>query len=598
MLNKVVLSLTFGISTVCAFTPLMHGRAIRHRQPSPLEMAALSPSVVGTSRPYSPSVVGQKEKVVVLGTGWASVKYAQNIDTTKFDVTVVSPRNFFLFTPFLPATVVGTVEPRSIVEPIRSLLEYDARPFTRKIKDRVSGISKEQFQRCKFLEAAAIDIDYENNKVKCADISEFVGASDDSFELEYDQLVIAVGATSNTFGTPGVKENAIFLKEIEDALKLRNKLADLFETAAIETDPEIKREMLQICVVGGGPTGVESAVEIDDYIRDDLGPLYPDECALTKIYLIEAADDILSSYQKEVSEFTREIMKNSAVDVITKTFVTKVNPGSIELKTFAGETSEIKSPLVLWSTGVTATPLVKSVMDSVPEQTKRNALETDRNMRVKGLSNVYSLGDCATVVDSQLLMDSAADLYRKADLNNDGSLDFSEIRTLLDSSSAQYPQVNILLQQMASDKDYLSQFSEKKIAELNEAEFTAFIKSADDSIRGLPPTAQVAGQQGTYLASYMNCESDKPFKYFHKGSMAYLGQGKAAAQVSVLASLLPYGLQDLLPAFGEDIVLTGDFAELVWKILYVDMLVSSRNKVQVLFDWFKVEVFGRDTSRF
>lgn len=598
MFNRVVLSLAFGISTVCAFTPLMHGRAIRHRQSSPLEMASLAPSVVGTSRPYSPSVVGRKEKVVVLGTGWASVKFAQNIDTTKFDVTVVSPRNFFLFTPFLPATVVGTVEPRSIVEPIRSLLEYDARPFTRKIKDRVSGISKEKFQRCKFLEAAAIDIDYENNKVKCADISEFVGASDDSFDLEYDQLVIAVGATSNTFGTPGVKENAIFLKEIDDALKLRNKLADLFETAAIETDPEVKREMLQICVVGGGPTGVESAVEIDDYIRDDLGPLYPDEVALTKIFLIEAADDILSSYQKEVSEFTREIMKNSAVDVITKTFVTKVNPDSIELKTFSGETSEIKSPLVLWSTGVTATPLVKSVMDSVPEQTKRNALETDRNMRVKGLTNVYSLGDCATVVDSQLLMDSAADLYRKADLNNDGSLDFKEIRTLLDASSAQYPQVNILLQQMASDKDYLSQFSEKKIDELNEAEFTAFIKSADDSIRGLPPTAQVAGQQGSYLAGYMNRESDKPFKYFHKGSMAYLGQGKAAAQVSVLASLLPYGVQDILPAFGQDIVLTGDFAELVWKILYVDMLVSPRNKVQVLFDWFKTEVFGRDTSRF
>lgn len=252
MLNKVVLSLAFGISTVCAFTPLMHGRAIRHRQSSPLEMAALSPSVVGTSRPYSPSVVGQKEKVVVLGTGWASVKYAQNIDTTKFDVTVVSPRNFFLFTPFLPATVVGTVEPRSIVEPIRSLLEYDARPFTRKIKDRISGISKEQFQRCKFLEAAAIDIDYENNKVKCADISEFVGASDDSFELEYDQLVIAVGATSNTFGTPGVKENAIFLKEIEDALKLRNSSQICLKRQQLKPTPKLKGKCYRFALLGEG----------------------------------------------------------------------------------------------------------------------------------------------------------------------------------------------------------------------------------------------------------------------------------------------------------------------------------------------------------
>merc|ERR1719198_2847045 len=132
---------------------------------------------------------------------------------------------------------------------------------------------------------------------------------------------------------------------------------------------------------------------------------------------------------------------------------------------------------------------------------------------------------------------------------------------------------------MAKDKDYLRGFSEDG-KQLTEAEFATFIRSADDSLRGLPPTAQVAGQQGTYLASFLNGETDKPFTYFHKGSMAYLGQGKAAAQVSVLASLLPYGVQELLPVFGKDIVLTGDLAEIIWKILYVDMLVSPRNKVQ------------------
>lgn len=551
--------------------------------------------------PYKsePSVAsGTREKVVVLGSGWASVKYAQNIDTSKFDVTVVSPRNFFLFTPFLPATVVGTVEPRSIVEPIRSLLEYDSRPFTRKLKDRSLGLSKENFQRCNFLEAAALEIDYENNKVVCADISDFKGGASDSFDLSYDKLIIAVGATNNDFGTPGVKENAMFLKEIEDSLKLRNKLADLFETAAMENDLAIKAEMLQICVVGGGPTGVESAVEIDDYIREDLGSLYPEECAIAKIFLIEAADDVLNTYDKKVSQFTRQIMDGSSVNVITKTFVTAVSEDTVSLKTFDGQISEIKSPLVIWSTGVTATPLVKSVMDSVPEQTKRNALETDRTMKVKGLSNVYSLGDCSTVVDKQLLMDSAALLFRRGDVDNSGTLDFAEIQTLLGKSTSEYPQVKILLQQMGVDKDFLGTFSKPGIEELTEEEFGEFIKSADNSIRGLPPTAQVAGQQGTYLAEYMNGETEKPFTYFHKGSMAYIGQGKAAAQVSVLASLLPYGVQELLPRFGEDIVLTGDFAEIIWKILYLDMLVSPRNKVQCLFDWFKTSAFGRDTSRF
>jgi len=76
----------------------------------------------------------QKEKIVVLGSGWAAIKFLQTIDTTnQYDVTVVSPRNYFLFNPFLPSCVVGTVEPRSIVEPIRQLLRYEARPFVRKL---------------------------------------------------------------------------------------------------------------------------------------------------------------------------------------------------------------------------------------------------------------------------------------------------------------------------------------------------------------------------------------------------------------------------------------------------------------------------------
>ena len=108
---------------------------------------------------------------------------------------------------------------------------------------------------------------------------------------------------------------------------------------------------------------------------------------------------------------------------------------------------------------------------------------------------------------------------------------------------------------------------------------------------------QVAGQQGSYLAAQFNGENDKPFKYFHKGSMAYIGQDKAAAQVSMLKNLLPEFLQGL-PLVGEDIVLTGSLAEVVWRFLYLDMQISNRNKLQVGFDWVKTIIFGRDTSRY
>mmetsp|Transcript_28416 Transcript_28416/g.38843 ORF Transcript_28416/g.38843 Transcript_28416/m.38843 type:complete len:595 (-) Transcript_28416:401-2185(-) len=594
MTNSQTLCLAITTISAClAFMPV-HPVSFRKESTRFLEMSTLTspPNVELTPK----ATRATKEKVLVLGTGWAAVKFAQNVDTSKFDVSVVSPRNFFLFTPFLPSTVVGTVEPRSIVEPIRALLEYDSRPFTRKIKDRVAGITKEDFSRCKFLEAAAVDIDYQANKVVCKDIGEY--GRDGTFDMPYDKLVIAVGATSNTFGTPGVKENAIFLKEISDSLRLRNKIADLFETAHMQDDLEKKTEMLQLCVVGGGPTGVESAVEIDDFIRDDLKNLYPKECEVAKIYLIEAADDILNTYDQKVSDFTRKLMENSQVNVLTKTFVTEVTADKVILKSFDGVVSEIKTPLVLWSTGVTATPLVKSLMDAIPEQTKRNAIETDRTMKVKGLDNVFSLGDCSTVVDSELLMDNAAALFTKGDVNKDNKLEFTEVYTLLSASTTQYPQVKLILQQMSQDPNFLTKFSEDGANSVNAQEFEKFLSTIDESLRGLPPTAQVAGQQGSYLAEYLNGETDKPFKYFHKGSMAYIGQGKAAAQVSVLANLLPFGIQNVLPPLGQDIVLTGDLAELVWKILYIDMLVSTRNKVQCLFDWAKIDVFGRDTSRF
>jgi len=129
-------------------------------------------------------------------------------------------------------------------------------------------------------------------------------------------------------------------------------------------------------------------------------------------------------------------------------------------------------------------------------------------------------------------------------------------------------------------------------------EFKALLLNVDSTLRNLPPTAQVAGQQGSFLAARWNGESSKGFKYFHKGSMAYIGQEKAVAQVSMLKNLLPEIAQERLPLLGEDIILTGRLAEFVWKLLYLDMQISNRNKLQVGFDWTKAIIFGRDTSRF
>lgn len=149
-------------------------------------------------------------RVVVLGTGWAAHSLVKVIDVSGVSsVTVISPRNFFFFTPLLSATAVGTVEFRSIVEPIRK-----ANPYIQ------------------YFEASATDIDTNGQLVHCVCTSE---AADDTpeardtpdsimFDVAYDVLVVAVGEKSATFNVPGARENAYFLKEISDARKLRSNL--------------------------------------------------------------------------------------------------------------------------------------------------------------------------------------------------------------------------------------------------------------------------------------------------------------------------------------------------------------------------------------
>src|SRR5687768_7755479 len=155
--------------------------------------------------------MAERKRLVILGSGFAAFMILKRIDVARYDVTVVSPRNHFLFTPLLPSSTVGTVELRSIIEPIRK-----ARRHTRYIQ----------------AEAAALDV--EGRSVRCKG-----EAGEVEFDLPYDYLVIAIGATNNTFGIPGVAEHAVFLKELTDAREIRERTISCLERASV---PGISRE--------------------------------------------------------------------------------------------------------------------------------------------------------------------------------------------------------------------------------------------------------------------------------------------------------------------------------------------------------------------
>ena len=146
------------------------------------------------SKEYDPNSNENKEKLVVLGSGWGSYSFLKSVDLTKYDVTVVSPRNYFTFTPMLAASAVGTVEFRSICSPIRNISPL-----------------------INFVEASALEIDSTNKKIECQSIKCAGTVCEDFlFPINYDKLLIAVGATVNTFGIKGVRDYCLFLKQVED----------------------------------------------------------------------------------------------------------------------------------------------------------------------------------------------------------------------------------------------------------------------------------------------------------------------------------------------------------------------------------------------
>lgn len=354
-------------------------------------------------------------------------------------------------------------------------------------------------------------------------------------------------------------------------------------------------------MVGAGPTGVEFAAELDDHIREDLVKLYPEEVAASKVILVSSTDDLLCRYDPKISDFTKRILDASSVEVLSGVRVTGVAADSITCMNKKDKTEfTVPSSLTLWSTGVKPGKLVADMISQLPkeEQSKPNAgILVDPTMKAYGTDNVYALGDCAVLYDGKTMISELDELFNKADLDKNGSLDKQELIALFGDAELQkkYPQALVYQEKIA--EDFETEIDKDGSGVVEFGEFKEFLLEVDASLRNLPPTAQVAGQQGSFLAKSLNGETSKGFRYFHKGSMAYVGQDNAAAQVSMLKSLLPEFLQGV-PIVGEDIVLTGRLAEIVWRFLYLDMQISNRNKFQVAFDWIKQIIFGRDTSRF
>lgn len=337
-----------------------------------------------------------RPSIVILGSGWGAISFLKHIDSTKYNVIIISPRNYFLFTPLLPSCPVGTVDEKSIMEPVVS--------FANKKKGDVT-----------YYEAEATDIDPNDKTVTIKSFSninttvtssEGVGINvglkaNEIAQIKYDYLVTAVGAEPNTFGIPGVEEHGCFLKEISDSRKIRHRFIEAIERANLlpKDDPERKR-LLTLVVVGGGPTGVETAGELQDYIDQDLKTFMPNIVDEVQIILIEALPVVLNMFEKKLTSYAEKVLKETSIDLKTRTAVSKVEDKVLVAKTKNedGSTEETTIPygVLVWATGNKPRSLVTNLYQKIPEQNHATrGLIVNENLLVKGTNNIFAIGDNA-----------------------------------------------------------------------------------------------------------------------------------------------------------------------------------------------------------
>ncbi|KAI1073373.1 FAD/NAD(P)-binding domain-containing protein [Whalleya microplaca] len=526
-----------------------------------------------------------KPHLVILGGGWGSVALLKQLNPDDYHVTVISPKNYFLFTPMLPSATVGTLEMRSLVEPIRRILS------------RVGG---------HFLRGNAEDVEFSHKLVEVSQLD--AHGKEIRFYVPYDKLVIAVGSITNPHGVKGL-ENCFFLKDINDARMIRNQVMRNLELACLPTtSDDERRRLLSFVISGGGPTGVEFAAELFDLLNEDLTKRFPrllrNEIS---VHLIQSRGHILNTYDETLSKYAEERFARDQVEVLTSSRVKEVKEDRIIFTQRAEDgtllTKELPMGFCLWSTGVSQAAICQRLAAKLgPAQNNKHALETDTHLRLNGtpLGDVYAIGDCSTVQNN--LADNIVSFLRGLAFKHGKDpetleLHFSDWRDVAADAKRRFPQAVSHLKRL--DKLF-AEFDKDQSGTLDFAELRELLKQIDSKLTSLPATAQRANQQGIYLAKKFNQlaraapglrandirDGDldeacyKAFEYHHLGSLAYVGNS---------------AVFDLGRGWG---VTGGLWAVYAWRSVYFAQSVGVRTRVLMAMDWAKRGLFGRDLMSF
>ena len=308
--------------------------------------------------------MAEPKHVVILGAGFAGIGALKKLRNADVRITIIDKRDYHTFQPLLYQVATDELGPTEVGFPIRELLHGH---------DNIT-----------FHQAAAKSIDL----VKKLVVTDSVGP------IQYDYLVLALGAMVNFFHTPGADQYAFPLYTMEDAIRLKDHILKTFE--AVDKNPALLDDgALNFCVVGGGPTGVELAGALVELYRAELKEDYPNlPVGDGQVLLYEHSPQLLGTFAPKLESYARKALEERGVKVHTGTGVAKIGPASIDLSTGA----TVKTHTTVWAAGLQANPIVSSLG---VELVHGGRIPVGPDLQVKDHPGVFAIGDIAAMTDGK-----------------------------------------------------------------------------------------------------------------------------------------------------------------------------------------------------
>jgi NADH dehydrogenase len=306
------------------------------------------------------------ERILVVGAGFAGLYAAlgmKQLATAGHPITVVNPESFMQYQPFLPEVASGTIDPRAVVVPLRSVLPH-----------------------CEIVIGEVVRIDHDAHVA-------IVRLPDGPERAQpYDIVVLAAGSRSRVLPIPGLAERGVGFKTVQEAIYLRNRVLSRLDVAAETDDSERRRAALTFVFVGGGYAGVEALGELEDLARDAIASYPTLRASEMRWVLVEATEKILPELGDDLARYALDRLLERGIDVLLSTRLESADNGVIRLS----DGQSFRADTLVWTAGVKPSPLAAA--SGFPVDADGRVRVRD-DLRVDGLDDAWAAGDAAAVPD-------------------------------------------------------------------------------------------------------------------------------------------------------------------------------------------------------